>query len=269
MRLWEIRPLRAIITSDPERRAKLRHRDEFRHTLTGAPGLWAYFLVHSMQFLAPGGRLAFVTPGALAFADYAVPLLRELRRRFAHVEIGLVDGAIKWDGYASQRAALVLASGYECGPAASFSRRAVRVDDSEPVRPLVPTWTPIRKPTDFGEVARLEIGIVTGANDFYLLNCHTASTNEIPDDALRSIIARARHVRGLRFTGEDALAMATEGEKTLLFHPAELGPRKGPIRRDPARGIRKARRLSIYWLESDALGGVFSWADLAMPSSPT
>jgi adenine-specific DNA-methyltransferase len=38
-----------------DKRGELRRRDEFRHIVTGAPGLWAYFLVHSMQFVLPGG----------------------------------------------------------------------------------------------------------------------------------------------------------------------------------------------------------------------
>jgi adenine-specific DNA-methyltransferase len=187
-----------------------------------------------------------VTPGAIAFADYAAPLMEEFRKRFAHVEILHVEGPIRWNGYAQERAALVLASGYGCSPAQSIFQRTMLLDQRRPARPPVPAWSPRRAPTEFGQIAKLEIGLVTGANDVFLLDRLGASENRILDDDLRPIIARARHARGLMFTSEDALALASEGEKTLLIYPVELGPRNGPVRLYLAR-IPKRRRLSVHW----------------------
>lgn len=46
--------------------------------------LWAYFLIHSLSFLKPNGRLAFILPSAATSSDYARPLLNMLEDRFAH-----------------------------------------------------------------------------------------------------------------------------------------------------------------------------------------
>ena len=50
--------------------------------LPATANLWAYFLLHSLDFLAPGGRLAMLVPEAILQADYAAPLRETLAQRF-------------------------------------------------------------------------------------------------------------------------------------------------------------------------------------------
>ena len=50
--------------------------------LPATANLWAYFLLHSLNFLAPGGRLAILVPEAILQADYAIPLRDALAERF-------------------------------------------------------------------------------------------------------------------------------------------------------------------------------------------
>ena len=45
--------------------------------------LWAYFLLHSLRFLSPGGRLAMLVPEAILQTDYAAPLRETLAKRFS------------------------------------------------------------------------------------------------------------------------------------------------------------------------------------------
>jgi type I restriction-modification system DNA methylase subunit len=88
LRAANIKPVDAVVANPPftrnhqlsaSVRQSLKLNSEFGNIITGAPGLWIYFLLSSLSFLRVGGRLAVVAPGAIAFADYARPVLRVLR----------------------------------------------------------------------------------------------------------------------------------------------------------------------------------------------
>lgn len=234
----------------PALRRKLRHREEFSGLVRGAPGLWVYFLIHSLSFLRPGGRLALIAPGALTFAGYARPIVDELQRVFEFVEIVQVDEPISWEGGAQERAALVLASGYKVGPAlnvtrttlASFSTRTAQL----PAHNLQTTEL-IRPAVQLGDLAKLEIGVVTGANHVFLLTREEADQNNIPEGSLLPVVSRARHARTMSFTKADALALAKEGQKTLLLFPKRgLGMKRSALRKY-LRKISAAKRKSVLW----------------------
>jgi len=234
----------------PALRRKLRHRDEFRGLVRGAPGLWVYFLIHSLSFLRPGGRLARIAPRAITFADYALPIIEELQRIFELVEIIQVTDPVSWEGGAQERAALVLASGYRIGPApnvvrttlGSFSTRAAQVSEQNLQNPEL-----LRPAIQLGDLAKLEIGVVTGANRIFLLSREEADKNSIPKGSLLPVVSRARHVKTMNFTKADARALAKEGEKTLLLFPKRgLGKRRSAIRKY-LRRLSATKRKSILW----------------------
>ena len=43
--------------------------------LNGRSDAWAYFCAHLLRFLAPGGKMALVLPGAVLHAEYALSLI--------------------------------------------------------------------------------------------------------------------------------------------------------------------------------------------------
>jgi adenine-specific DNA-methyltransferase len=56
-------------------------------SVSGLSSLWAYFVIHSVQFLLPRGRMAWLLPGSAVHADYAKDLLRQLGQRFRRVAL--------------------------------------------------------------------------------------------------------------------------------------------------------------------------------------
>jgi len=44
--------------------------------------LWAYFVLHGLRFLKPGGRIAWLLPSSVLHANYAKELLREVSQHF-------------------------------------------------------------------------------------------------------------------------------------------------------------------------------------------
>jgi hypothetical protein len=225
----------------------LKTQSEFRDIISGAPGLWVYFLLSSLSFLSLGGRLAFVVPGAIAFADYATPLLRVLRDRFQTVSVVSIGERVAWEGAAQERASLVLAAGFGLGPAPEIQKVALSLSTGETSIVAAPKrWAMTASARLLGELARIEIGVVTGANAWFVLDEAHAAASDLPQTALVPILSRARQVRGLEITKAEAWGMAKAGERTLLFRPEASGPRGGPIRRYLAK-ILKSKRRRVLW----------------------
>lgn len=232
-------------------RARLRSKEEFQ-IVEGAPGLWVYFLLHSLKFIAPGGRLAFIAPGALGFAQYTAPILEEVKRNFSSVEIVRVAGEVEWEGNAQERPNLLLASGFRVGRASSIVRSTMDYGECVPVPEQMGAAempATIRQPTLLGDIAKLEIGIVTGANDLFLLDQSTADSNFIGKRDLLPIVARSRHLTSLFISKRDALSLAQNGERTLMFYPKhDLGKRGSRLRRYLQK-IPKERREKTLWFK--------------------
>lgn len=49
--------------------------------------LWMPFIAHSMRFLRPGGRMAFVLPYEFTYVRYALPLWQSLAARFGSIQV--------------------------------------------------------------------------------------------------------------------------------------------------------------------------------------
>ena len=55
--------------------------------LTGLTSSWAPFVLHAMQFVAPGGDLAMVVPAEILQTQYGLPTLRALTKHFRSVSL--------------------------------------------------------------------------------------------------------------------------------------------------------------------------------------
>jgi Eco57I methyltransferase-like protein len=65
------------------------------------------------------------------------------------------------------------------------------------------------------DVAAVEIGAVTGANDFFLLT--RAEAKGMPQRMTRPAVSKAVQVAGARLTGKDHAGLLAEGRKGLMF----------------------------------------------------
>lgn len=77
--------------------------------LTNLSASWAPFLLHSLQFLRPGGALAMVVPAELAQTGYGVTTLRALCANFSRIR--LVTFRRNWFADAQQEIFFLLAEG--------------------------------------------------------------------------------------------------------------------------------------------------------------
>jgi hypothetical protein len=113
---------------------------------------WAPFVALAAAFVAPGGRLAMVIPREAQAVNYAQPLLEFLRERFGHLSLVPVPGL---PFNALQKVSLLVAG----------ETRTPR--RTEPAKTVLEKA--LKKCTPLDSVARVRLGIVTGAKEFFVL----------------------------------------------------------------------------------------------------
>lgn len=250
----EIKPVDVILANPPfsrnqqippAMRAALRKRFPIR----GAAGLWTYFILHARHFLRPGGRMAVVVPASACFADYAQDLLVQLRADFREVSLFELPSKPDWIGGADERGALLLAEGWQAGPAATVKRGVWSYEIGAPRPTSAPPLPSYRRllaaSRPLASMAALSIGVVTGANRVLLLSQKEVESTGIAREDLVQIVTRSRQAPALRF-GRDDLAAASPTEKVWLLSPRTLGPRGGAIRRRLALIGPRARRTTAW-----------------------
>ena len=220
-----------------------------RYPLKGAAGLWAYFVLHARSFLRNGGRMLVVVPTAATFTSYGEDLLRQLRCDFRTLSLVELPTKPSWTLSADERGAVILADGYQGGPAALITRGVWDFGTNSPQlsRPvtLPPSFRRLgERAVSLDGLANLSIGTVTGANAVFLLNGRDAE--KFGKNDLVAIVARARHVRGVSISKLELEEMGRDGERTWLLAPRALGARGGPVRNRLARVDRHARRTTAW-----------------------
>lgn len=232
--------------------------------LTRLASSWAHFVVHATSFLAEDGRLGLVLPAELLVTDYAQPVRAHLLARFASVLVIAFDRMVFEDVQVD--AVLMLASNE--GPPGINVVRVTNVADldalnlgdlaggrqpgarwstsidaeaDETYRALVDSGTVQR----LSDMATVDIGIVTGANGYFILSQSEAAKARIPDTYLTPVVERPRDVPGL--------AVEPGEISRLLLIPRGPAPSEPTVakylRAGKARGVpnRYKCRVRKYW----------------------
>jgi len=181
---------------------------------------WAPFLVATSSLLRPGGRLAVVVPAEIGHAPYAAPLLRYLKRHFARVQVIAIRNKVFAD--LSEDCWLLFASGFG-GSTNTIKLTAldgfrgtktppgngvlIRANEWEKwtlrlrpfllpdtCRSLYEQFADDPSSVRFGEVARIGIGYVTGANSFFHLRPSEARRFGIPECCLQPTIRSGKNL---------------------------------------------------------------------------
>ena len=209
--------------------------------LPATASLWAYFLLHSLRFLADGGRLAMLVPEAILQTDYAVPLREMLAERFGNSRLIHIRDRQFTD---TDEAVVALAcSGF--GEGGTIETLSVdSVDGLQSVllssngrSPHCSSFPPttgdtlgaaigllgrIRQSSEvkrLGEVASIRVGVVTGANRHFIRSRDALDALDIPTDVRHRIVSRTRWLKGLDFTDDDHGTLVEAGGAALLVRP--------------------------------------------------
>jgi adenine-specific DNA-methyltransferase len=211
-------------------------------TLNGRSDAWAYFCAHLMTFLSEDGRLALVLPGSVLQADYAKPLLNALAAERGEVQLIRISERV-FDGV-QERTVLLLIDRARPGGGQVINRRTA--DLSGLARALgrqrkAGAMAARRRPTSrvtpglnraeaelfeavcgeeqvqrLDEIARIRIGVVTGANAFFIRSEGEADALGVAVDSA-PIVSRGAWLAEPRWTKAAQRQVAEEPSRLLLF----------------------------------------------------
>lgn len=230
-----------------KRREELRQR----FAVKGAAGLWVHFLLHAMDFLASGGRMAAVVPAAAMFTEYGREALKRICDNFEHVEFRQIIDRPLWSSHAEERGAIVLARNFGAGPCklpspSRWSAEGDRLADDQADNPLC-FQQALAGASHLADLATLSIGAVTGYNKVFLMSEAERAEAHIEIEDLSIVAARSRHLKGLSISAEELCSLAESGERTWMLSPQDIAKSRRGVRRRLAR-IPAEMRRSVVWL---------------------
>lgn len=191
-------------------------------------GLWAYFLLHSLNFLKPGGRIAFILPSSINQADYAAPIRSFIAGKFENVRLISVHEQLFVQAGAVERTAILLAEGYMAkGPAdlhelevSDLAELATAITNARPDLPI-DARTTIRSylkskgsAVELGSFAKISIGEVVGDVKFFVRSRDEWDVIGIPRTDRKPIVQGATTLEGLVLRKDEIRSLP------MLFHPA-------------------------------------------------
>lgn len=236
--------------------------------LNGRSDAWAYFCAHLTSFLSENGRLALVLPGSILQADYAEPLLSALRsghgetqliriRRRVFTEVQERTVILLVDRTAPDREGLVprqLADIEQLRRSLKAQRHARAARQDIPAKPTrrgglrsshLP-WRLTRAEAQLyeqvrahelvhplGKLATVRIGVVTGANKFFV---RSAQDIEALGKSVESlpIVSRGAWLQQPRWRATDQRVVSDEPSRLLFLDAAEK--HRGAIATEIQRG---------------------------------
>lgn len=222
---------------------------------SGLASSWAPFLVAAGGLVRTGGRISFVVPAEIGHAPYAAPLIEWLCGHFAHVQLVAVREKLfpelsedcwllyaEGAGGSTQAVAMTvqdrfIASNAPPAPTVriplvdwrtTWNRRLrpfLLTDAARSIYTLATEETATRR---LGELGKVGIGYVTGANSFFHLRASEAAHWQIPDQFLQPAIRNGRMLPStvLNRASLDRLMRDDQPINLLRLHRGQELPRE-------------------------------------------
>jgi hypothetical protein len=213
--------------------------------LGGQSNLWAHFLAHSLSFVVPKGRLAFILPLSYRHAEFAKPIRDYLAASFAKViTVECVERLFSHEA-TQERVVLVLADGFGEAPVESRETRCVTVDELDQkldARVALRDEAEERRAEanlvlerlygshhtrTLGDLASIRIGIVTGDTQYFLGSAAKWRERGVPPGQLKCVVSSSKSLRGLTVSAPELVAQSLKGSRTLALATSSSSRSKG------------------------------------------
>ncbi len=178
--------------------------------------LWTYFLVESFNLLKKGGNLAAILPWSFLFTDYSKKIRQLVLSNFNSVK-GIVIGKRLFK-HAKERIIVLIAKGYgrkannikisyiqevpteEVDNCRTLSKKEwienpfIFIKDSK-INQLLEVISEKEgwKPLSF--YSKINIGVVTGANKYFVLTPHSIKEKKLPKKYFQAIVTSSKQLR--------------------------------------------------------------------------
>jgi adenine-specific DNA methylase len=243
-------PYRKI--SPQARDVALRHLRRDGLELDRRSSLWAYFVGLSVRFIKQGGRMAWVLPSSFLYANYSIALRKFIAGYFSRVcAFELQERQFLLEG-TEEKTIVVLAEGKRASFSGSLAGDIdlIRCDGSRDLSEKISGWekdahfkaascgtavidclsdAPLQlferlKASgchhDLGHFIRVQIGLVTGNNRFFLRTEEERQEAGIHEKDLVRVLPRFTYVGGADLTAIDVQSMQDVGAKVFLVSAA-------------------------------------------------
>jgi len=216
--------------------------------------LWAYFILHSFNFLKTGGRMAWILPGSFLFTKYATDIRKEIEKRFKRAIAIQLGERIFLSKGSDESTVIVLCDGFlgnqsntafEMGFAKNLQDlqeliaslklnqwKGKRLSDRTEILLMEDggrqVYNKIVKNENCHELSKymeILIGIVTGANSFFIINQEAANAHKFPESALKPIFPKFFLCKGICLTNKDIEKARDDNLPCLLINTDRM--RKG------------------------------------------
>ena len=203
---------------------------------------WAYFLIHTLSFIAKNGRLAMLVPEAILQADYATVVRDLLTSRFDHVCLvhirdRLFEGtdeavvAVAASQYGNKKGTLRVETVERSEdlaavlntPKGGRSTSHLTTQKGRRIEPLavqligeLEQHSAVKKISD---VATVRVGLVTGANKHFIRNAENLKQIGVPQESWIQLVSRTRWLSGLDFTEKDLQKFVESDQQAILVQP--------------------------------------------------
>jgi hypothetical protein len=234
-----------------QRRSASRALESSPFTLDRKASLWAYFVLHGLQFLNEGGRIAWVLPGSLFHSNYSQSVVDAITSSFERaVALQLGERVFKDEG-AEEHTIILLAEGWKAGRRAEtlevgyvstlkdlhsrieelqnggwtgepYDSRIGYVFMKSEVADALQTVQDRCNVVRLGDRANVKIGIVTGDNRFFVISPSTAEKHDLQPGDWDFIFAKSKITSGVSLKEED-FRQAREDDQRCLLVTAQEG----------------------------------------------
>lgn len=209
---------------------------------------WLPFVTLATRALRPGGRLALVLPAELLQVTYAAELREYLARKYSHLTV-VTFRRLVFDGIQEEIVLLLGVRQDSLAAQMSFIElngiddlRLDRVNAADPVKVDLDhareKWTQyylspaelalirqLEEPDVFGrlgELAHVDVGIVTGRNEFFVLTQEEASRHDVIRWCV-PLVGRSAQIPALVLRQEDWRRLVADNGKCFLLQLGDTG----------------------------------------------
>jgi len=212
--------------------------------LGGRASLWAYFVLHSLNFLKLGGRMAWVLPSSFLYSDYSRQVREILATRFEKcLLINLHERLFISDG-TEEISVITLCEGLvDSNPTPNI--QIISVSNTSEIEKVIERWESNKSKSksnipannrlsnaesrklfeqlstdsstkQLGDLFDIQIGIVSGANSFFILNSENWKKHNLPNKVASHVLTKFRFAKGVTLEQEDVKTILQIGEDCLL-----------------------------------------------------
>lgn len=211
-------------------------RTQFQAHFSGRSSLWAYFILHAIEFLKPGGRMAWVLPGSLVHSNYGREVLGLVAKQFSRTYTLALNERVFLSVGTEEKTVILLCDGFRtpvqvtkqihCESVSHLAKilGEIRSNEAGETPSGNQTYFPAYNQlagkfhtSTLGDISRVLIGTVTGANRFFILAPSHARQMGISDRYLRPIVAKFGDLNGATFGDSDIAKLQEIDKSCLLF----------------------------------------------------